>query len=441
MGLIHLAYGLAYAVRFYYQPFIDEFPLDKGLPSYAIYLEAAPLILCAWAFSLSRRGTYTRLQVPAMDELIRLAHASLIGLVLSMSAMFLYRDNSYSRIVFVLGGLISYLLLYVYRQTVKVLYVLWVRATKSPNRVLVLGNGRLSKSLKKILDRQGDRAILKKDTGDVTEICRAIARSRIQEVLVTDAKMDHKSTVKLALYCEERGVSLRIFPDIMEIRMGEVVIDDSFGIPMFQLKPVSLHGTAFLMKRIVDVALASLILGVLFVPLLVVAMLIKLTSSGPIFYKQARMGFRGRSFQFLKFRTMVKEADILLEELKKHSDRSGPVFKMKNDPRITIIGRFLRRYSIDEIPQFLNVLFSEMSLVDPRPQVLWEAAAYDEWAKKRLNVLPGITGLWQVSGRAELTYEEMIDLDVYYIEHWSPGLDFKILSKTVPAILMGKGAY
>jgi len=137
----------------------------------------------------------------------------------------------------------------------------------------------------------------------------------------------------------------------------------------------------------------------------------------------------------------VQNADDLLQKLKEKSDRKGPVFKMKNDPRITLIGGFLRRYSLDEVPQLINVLRGEMSLVGPRPQVLWEASVYDEWAKKRLNVLPGITGLWQVSGRAELTYEEMIELDIYYIEHWSPGLDIKILLRTIPAVLLAKGAY
>jgi lipopolysaccharide/colanic/teichoic acid biosynthesis glycosyltransferase len=138
---------------------------------------------------------------------------------------------------------------------------------------------------------------------------------------------------------------------------------------------------------------------------------------------------------------MVKNAEALLEELKTKSDRPGPVFKMKRDPRITSVGRFLRRFSIDEVPQLLNVLRGDMSLVGPRPQVLWETQYYNEWAKKRLNVLPGITGLWQVSGRAELTYEEMIELDIYYIEHWSLGLDVKIILKTLPAVFFGDGAY
>ncbi len=434
-------YAGAYYLRFYYAPFHDAFPIVKGIPGFDIYLEALPLILACWLVSILWQGGYSRVQLPATDELIRFLRIGLVSVLLSMSAMFLYRDNSYSRLVFVMGGALGLMGLFVWRQIMKVIYLLWVRASRRPRRVLVVGTGYLSTSLKRMLDRLGDRAVLKKNAATFEEIKKSVSRSRINEVLLANTKLSASQTVELATYCEERGIDVRLLPDILEIRMGEVLIDDSLGIPTFQLKPVSLHGSSFLAKRIIDVSLASLLLGALFVPLALVALLIKLTSKGDLLFKHQRVGFRGRPFAFMKFRTMVQNADDFLEELKKKSDRPGPVFKMKNDPRITVIGRFLRRYSIDEVPQFLNVLRGEMSLVGPRPQVLWEAQAYDNWARKRLNVLPGITGLWQVSGRAELTYQEMIDLDIYYIEHWSAGLDFKILAKTLPAILGGKGAY
>jgi lipopolysaccharide/colanic/teichoic acid biosynthesis glycosyltransferase len=151
------------------------------------------------------------------------------------------------------------------------------------------------------------------------------------------------------------------------------------------------------------------------------------------------MGKGGKEFSFLKFRTMILGADDMLEKLKPLSEREGPVFKMKNDPRITRVGKFLRKYSLDELPQLFNVLRGDMSLVGPRPQVLWEAAYYDEWAKRRLQVMPGITGLWQVSGRTALSYDEMIRLDLYYIENWSFELDLKILLQTFLVIIRGEG--
>jgi exopolysaccharide biosynthesis polyprenyl glycosylphosphotransferase len=441
MLVVLAAYSVAYALRFFAPSFVNAFPVTKGFPPASEYLPAAPVVMFMWALALSWQGAYKRVHLPALDDGIRIFRAAVMGTLLSMSAMFLYRDASFSRLVFILGGGCAYLGVYGYRQLVKMGYISWVQRNKRPKRVLILGSGYLSSSLQKILERQGDRAILHAKDLELTSIRHTIVRSRINEVLLAHAKMEHSDVVALAGFCEDHHVTFRLIPDILEIRMGEVIIDDSLGVPTFQLKPISLQGTAFLTKRIMDVTLASLLLGIFSVPLLMIAIIIKLSSQGSILYEHERVGFRGRPFQFMKFRTMVSNADDLLKTLKDKSDRKGPVFKMKNDPRVTWIGAFLRRYSLDEIPQFLNVLRGEMSIAGPRPQVLWEASHYDEWAKKRLNVLPGITGLWQVSGRAELTYEEMIELDVFYIEHWSPGLDIKILLKTIPAVLFAKGAY
>jgi exopolysaccharide biosynthesis polyprenyl glycosylphosphotransferase len=439
--VVFAAYVVAFAVRFGSETFLSVFPATKGVPHLHEYALAAPIVLFMWAFALSRQGSYKRIHLPALDDGIRLFRVALMGTVFSMSAMFLYRDVSFSRLVFFLGGVLAFAGLYAYRQVLKIAYISWVQSNKRPKRVLIMGSGYLATSLKKILEKQGDSAILSSRELDVASIRRTIVRSRINEVLLAHPSMTHKDTVMLAGFCEERHVTFRLIPDILEIRMGEVLIDESLGVPTFQIKPVSLQGTAFLTKRIMDVTCASIALGVCAVPLLVIAAIIKLTSNGSVLYKHERVGFRGRPFQFMKFRTMVSNADDLLKALIEKSDRKGPVFKMKKDPRVTWIGKFLRRYSLDEVPQLLNVLRGEMSLAGPRPQVLWEAKHYDEWARKRLNVLPGITGLWQVSGRAELTYEQMIELDIYYIEHWSPGLDVKILLKTIPAVLSAKGAY
>jgi exopolysaccharide biosynthesis polyprenyl glycosylphosphotransferase len=439
--VVFLSYAAAYSVRFFALSFVNQFPVTKGIPPVGDYMLAAPIVMFMWALALSWQNAYKRVHMPALDDGIRIFRAAVMGTILSMSAMFLYRDASFSRLVFLLGGVISYASVYGYRQIVKLGYIAWVQRNKRPKRVLILGSGYLSTSLQKIMERQGDRAILNAKDSDLAAVRHTIARSRINEVLLAHPNMSHADTVSLAGYCEEHHVTFRLIPDILEIRMGEVIIDESLGVPTFQIKPVSLQGTSFLTKRLMDVTFATLMMGIFSVPLIMISIIIKLSSHGSVLYEHERVGFRGRPFQFMKFRTMVSNADDLLKALKEKSDRKGPVFKMKNDPRITWIGKFLRRYSLDEIPQFLNVLRGEMSLAGPRPQVLWEAQHYDDWAKKRLNVLPGITGLWQVSGRAELTYEEMIELDIFYIEHWSPGLDIKILLKTIPAVLFAKGAY
>lgn len=438
---VALAYLAAFCLRFYFPPLVEAFPVTKGIPAFSVYLSASPVVMFMWVIAMSWGNCYRRITLSALDDLIRVFRVSIGGTLLAMSAMFLYRESSFSRVVFALGGLIAFFAIYGFRQALKASYLVWIQRQGRAHRVLIVGESYLTQSLQRILKRQGDRAVVLKRDFTIEATKRAIKRSRIAEVLLAHPKITHKESVDLASFCEENGVTFRLIPDILEIRMGEIMIDESLGVPTFQIKPVSLQGSSFLTKRLMDVVLSTLLIGLFFFPLLAIAILIKVTSRGGIFYEHERVGFRQRPFQFMKFRTMVKNADDLLHGLKEQSDRKGPVFKMKNDPRITPIGKFLRRYSLDEVPQLINVLRGEMSLVGPRPQVLWEAQAYDEWARKRLNVLPGITGLWQVSGRAELTYEEMIDLDVFYIEHWSPGLDIKILLKTIPAVMSAKGAY
>ncbi|MEW6042288.1 MAG: exopolysaccharide biosynthesis polyprenyl glycosylphosphotransferase, partial [Elusimicrobiota bacterium] len=236
-------------------------------------------------------------------------------------------------------------------------------------------------------------------------------------------------------------IELKIVPDILQMSLGETVIDNSLGMPVFNMKPVSLTGLNFFYKRIFDILLSIIILSLTSPLLMFTILLIKLGSPGHVLYIHKRMGYKGRVFNFFKFRTMIKDADSLLEKIKHLSERNGPVLKMKNDPRITHFGKILRRYSIDELPQLINVIRGDMSIVGPRPQVIWEANAYDIHAKKRLRISPGITGLWQVSGRAALSYEEMINLDIYYIENWSPGLDLKIIIRTMLVIFSKKGAY
>jgi lipopolysaccharide/colanic/teichoic acid biosynthesis glycosyltransferase len=173
---------------------------------------------------------------------------------------------------------------------------------------------------------------------------------------------------------------------------------------------------------------------------LVVGLLIKLTSKGPILFKQERVGLNGKSFRMLKFRSMVVNAEQLKARLEALNEQSGPVFKMKNDPRITSVGRFIRRYSIDELPQLINVLRGDMSIVGPRPPVPKEVAKYEPWQRRRLSVRPGLTCIWQVSGRNHISFQDWMYLDMRYIDHWSLSQDFDLILRTVPVVLTGRGA-
>jgi exopolysaccharide biosynthesis polyprenyl glycosylphosphotransferase len=194
-------------------------------------------------------------------------------------------------------------------------------------------------------------------------------------------------------------------------------------------------------KRLFDIVGASLFLLVFFPFFLLIALIVKLTSKGPVLYKSERIGKCGRPFQFLKFRSMYTDADKRLDSLLLSNEKDGPIFKMKNDPRITPIGRFMRKYSIDELPQFINVLKGDMSLVGPRPPIRREVERYDEAARQRLSVQPGLTCYWQIMGRSNLSFAEWMELDRKYIEDMSFGTDLKILWNTPKAVLKGEGAY
>ena len=172
-----------------------------------------------------------------------------------------------------------------------------------------------------------------------------------------------------------------------------------------------------------------------------IALAIKLDSPGPILFRQERVGFRGKQFTVFKFRSMTVDAEQQLDKLREQNEMAGPLFKIRDDPRRTRVGRFIRRTSLDELPQFINVLRGDMSMVGPRPGLASEVAQYQDWHRKRLEVLPGLTGLWQVSGRSELTFDEMVMLDIYYAENWSLGMDLRIIIRTVPQFIFGDGAY
>jgi exopolysaccharide biosynthesis polyprenyl glycosylphosphotransferase len=196
-----------------------------------------------------------------------------------------------------------------------------------------------------------------------------------------------------------------------------------------------------LLKRLIDIAFSFF--GLLFgAPLLaLIALAIKLDSPGPILFRQERVGKGGRRFVCYKFRSMVEGAEEQKASLRGLNEADGPIFKMKDDPRVTRMGRWLRRFSLDELPQLYNVLRGEMSLIGPRPPLPEEVAQYQAWHMRRLEVSPGITGLWQVSGRSELPFDEMVLLDIYYAEQWSPALDMKIFLRTIPKLIFGDGAY
>jgi len=218
-------------------------------------------------------------------------------------------------------------------------------------------------------------------------------------------------------------------------------VSDLGGVPLIEVREIAFSQTALIIKRAMDIVGASLALLFGWPLFALIALAIKLDSPGPVLFTQERVGKDYKRFTIYKFRSMRVGAEEELESLKEAVEHNDVTFKLRDDPRMTRVGRFLRRFSLDEMPQFINALKGKMSLVGPRPPIPAEVAQYQPWHLKRLTVPPGLTGMWQVSGRSELTFDEMVLLDLYYIEHWSPWLDFAIILRTIPTALLGDGAF
>jgi exopolysaccharide biosynthesis polyprenyl glycosylphosphotransferase len=278
-----------------------------------------------------------------------------------------------------------------------------------------------------------------KDLGPLEQIEHHFGE--IDEVLITDPDFPQERALALIDTCHRHGVRVRVAPSTMEILMDRVEFVPGQTLPLFELKPPVFDGLDFVLKRAFDLVVSTMLLIVLSPFLLLIALAVKLTSRGPVIYRSLRPGIGGETFACLKFRTMYQNADARQEELEPHNEAGGPIFKIRGDPRVTPVGRFLRRWSFDELPQLLNVLRGQMSLVGPRPLPMRDYDQLDDWHRKRYLVLPGMTGLWQVSGRSELDFDELVRLDFLYLERWSIFLDLSILLKTIPAVVRAKGAW
>lgn len=277
--------------------------------------------------------------------------------------------------------------------------------------------------------------------GTMDEMEHVIQSHKIDEVLIALPAYRHQQILKSLQYCEKYGVTFRLIPDLYEFSLSKIDVAAIEGIPIIGLKQSTMRRWAHGCKRLMDL-IGSLIILVLGLPLwLLIALAIRLDSQGPVLYKQTRVGYRGKPFILYKYRSMHKSAEKDQKKLLEQNEADGPIFKIRNDPRCTRVGRILRRTSIDEIPQMINVLKGEMSLVGPRPPLPNEVQKYEDWQFRRLDAVPGLTGLWQVRGRSELDFEEMVLMDMYYIENWSLQLDLLILMNTIPAVFLSHGAY
>ena len=454
--LINVAMALAYWVRYELQWFLDISYYHS--PSVYVPFSLLFTVLMMVTFRMDR--VYDQWRGRSwLDQVYRVINATAKSVVILMAITFVLRPTEYSRLMLIEAGVIGVILLALARVVQN-----WVTARLRArgigvSRAIIVGAGEVGRTVMRTIvarpelgyevvgfvDDNPDKGHTDigrfKALGPLSNLPQQIEAEIIDEVIITLPWMYHRKIMSIVRECERRQVNARIVPDLFQMSLSQVNVDDLGGVPLIGVREVGFGRGTLLIKRVVDVvtAVLGLTLGL---PILgLIALAIRLDSPGPIIFRQTRVGAGGKLFQMYKFRSMRQGAEEELEQLRELNEADGPLFKIRDDPRLTRVGRFLRRSSFDELPQLWNMLLGEVSLVGPRPPTPDEVACYQEWQKRRLDGRPGMTGLWQVSGRSLLTFDEMVLLDIYYIENWSLWLDFKILMRTIPKVLLGEGAY
>ncbi len=458
VALINAAFRIAYWLRYDLQLFRSVDPANN-VP-YSAYLSLVILQTLVLLLAMRREGSYdVRRTRPLFDELYGVLNATTTAIMLVIVFVFFYRSLFYSRIMFVYAGILIVVLVGTARLVRRMVLGRLRQAGQGVDRLLVVGAGEVGRAVMRniiaqpelgyqiigFLDDDPTKSYTDigpiKALGPIENLAEVIKTYDIHQVSITLPWQYHRKTVRLVLEAEEAGVRARVVPDLFQLSLGGVDVETINGIPLISIKQTALTGWNLMIKRALDLSL-SLIIMLLTAPLwALIAIAIKLDSPGPVFFTQERAGKYGRPFKVYKFRSMYMGAEAEQPKLMTQNEASGPLFKIRDDPRRTRVGRFIRRTSLDELPQFINVVRGEMSIVGPRPALFSEVAQYQDWQRKRLEIQPGITGLWQVSGRSDLTFDEMVMLDIYYGENWSLGADIRIMLRTIPQILFGDGAY
>ena len=483
-----VAFVFSYAVRQHASAFIwggHLFPVSaaKDFQPYLTILLFVPIVKLA---ALQKYGLYRlRGEFSFSDDLVRVTKAATMSFLVLVLIAFLFRqgfsleagrltklDFSYSRLVFVYDWMASIALFWITRSAVRLIQMFQRGHGRNLIPTVVVGCGEMAQvcvsemSAKPHLGYKlvgvvtgmatEDAAAVQgygvRLLGDFDSLPELVRRYGIEEVLITDTQINPGRMFEVLMECgRDHHIKYRVVPTLFDCMPGKTEVATLGTLPMIKLYEEPLRGPLRALKRGMDVAVSVAIFLATWPLWLVVAVLIKLESRGPVFLKQERVGMDGKMFLMIKFRSMKEGSDGAHQELMKRmingedvnqGTPDQPIYgKVKDDPRLTRIGNWIRRYSIDELPQIINVLLGQMSVVGPRPPLPYEVRHYRDWHRTRFHVRPGITGLWQVSGRNRLHFEEMVRLDIFYIENWSPWLDLKILFRTIPVVLRGDNTY
>ena len=463
LALTSAAFFAAFFIRDAILPVLDPVHFPTGLFPLQEYLKIYPLVLIIWSALLFSYNSYhSHRTIPLTREALTTIRVVAVGNVLLATLAYLLPLRQLSRAWFILFAVLAAVLLVAEKILVRVL-ARWVRSKGLNYRtVLIVGTGRRATDIArmivghkywgyKILGFVSDGHRLSNGWaryrvyGNVPDLKRIVESRTIDEPIdeivfaVTRKKLDEMK--QIFIMCEELGIRTRVAMNIFQNRVARLELEELEGVPFLTFTTTPSNETQLALKRSLDVAVSLLLLA-LAGPVIAIAVLaIKLSSPGSVLFKQKRIGLNGRMFTLYKFRTMIEDAHERREEVAHLNEMNGPVFKAKDDPRVTPVGRWLRRFSLDELPQLGNVLKGDMSLVGPRPPIPEEVASYHRWHRRRLSMKPGLTCLWQISGRNDIQdFDSWMKLDLQYIDNWSPSLDLKILLRTIPAVLSGKGA-
>lgn len=439
------AAGVAYYLRFFaitdLRPALYELALGS-------YLRIVLIVAIGWLGVFALSGLYSfRATRRAVDEIAKIFLACSTSFVIIILLIFFNRDLFSSRFIILAAWGLSIIFVSLGRLIVRAIqHALFQRGIGIHN-VVIVGSDQTATDLIGHLSRYrslGFKVLLRLaggDEGAIQDLESKRALAKIDELIIADPSLGRDQTQRLLEYANEHHIIFKYAADMFDAQVSNIDISTIAGIPVIEIRRTPLDGWGKIVKRCLDVVLSLVSLLVLSPLLLIVSVIVRLDSEGPAILQLTRIGERGDPFQLYKFRSMVKNAHDLKRNLVAMNERrDGPLFKIKNDPRVTRVGRFIRRFSIDELPQLWNVLKGEMSLVGPRPHEPEEVAKYDRHHMKLLAIKPGITGLAQISGRSDLTFEEEVRLDTFYIENWSPRLDVQILLKTPFIVFTAKSA-
>ena len=439
-----LAFWLAHAVR------AEAVNYMAGLPeiqSFDQYLWLYLLIIPGTLLLLKALGFYNRpLLFSRRETAWVLSQAAIIAVLGVVTALFL-RKQELARAVIFLFGAFSFLLVLAKEELLRRWLLSKLGQEQMKRRLVLIGAPEDTAQVERDLDAKARGTVevlarLDLQQTPAEKLVELLHERSANGVILSARHAYFEQVEKVIELCELEGVEVWLLADFFKTRISQTSVDDFLGRPtvVFRSAPeASWQGVA---KQMLDFVGALAMLVMLSLPLLLTALAVRLTSRGPVFFRQQRSGLNGRPFTMLKFRTMVTDAEQLQAELASFNEMDGPVFKVTNDPRVTALGRFLRKWSIDELPQLWNVLRFEMSLVGPRPLPVDEIRRINDPAhRRRLSVKPGLTCLWQISGRNDVkSFKEWVRLDLEYIDNWSLWLDVKILLRTIPVVLTGAGA-